>query len=293
MFPWCPHLVSIEGLYSFQSGLYGPVNCVLSKPGLLNQHGYHVILNSIVMLFPILSHCFCWSARCFSLHHSPIVCQAFILKKTTLGYCCIQTENPLRNRQGNSGVYVQVTPELRPVFSFVSFEKQLSRDKMTNQSCMKFMHSYLFLFCKTNKLFWQFLLFLNNSSLLQYKIKFRIGRAHAYEPTRLLCFGFKSTIWNPLIIQSVVRALLNFLLGTCENSYRVVGRRHRKAGSSLRKQKQMKCGHLVRAGFCIKLAVLQPLYCWLQLQPRQIVYTVLAVWDVVKYCSAALHLYRT
>lgn len=49
------------------------------------------------------------------------------------------------------------------------------------------------------------------------------------------------TLW---LYKVLLQNLLNFLLGTCENNYRVVVRRHRESGSSLRKQKQMKCGPL-------------------------------------------------
>lgn len=61
----------------------------------------------------------------------------FYPKKIALGYYCLQTENPPRNSQGNIRVNMQVTSELRPVFSFVGFWKEASRDKMRNQSSVK------------------------------------------------------------------------------------------------------------------------------------------------------------
>lgn len=133
---------------------------------------------------------------------------------------------------------------------------------------------------------------------MQYKIKFRTGRAHSYVPIRLLGFGFTWTLW---LYKMLLQHLLNFILGTCENNYRMVRRRHREAGSSFRKQKQMKCGHLEsctvsvgRAGFCMKLAFFAATVLLTSTAAQmQIVYTALAVWDFVKYWSAALHLYRT
>lgn len=61
----------------------------------------------------------------------------FYPTKTAMGYYYIQIENPPRNSQGNSRVNVQVTSELRHIFSFVCFWKEESRDKMRNQSCVK------------------------------------------------------------------------------------------------------------------------------------------------------------
>lgn len=65
----------------FQSGLYRPVSCVLSKPDVLNQREYHVMLNS--------NYAFSCTVSLFLLKHEMLsitlephsVCQAFILKK--------------------------------------------------------------------------------------------------------------------------------------------------------------------------------------------------------------------